>query len=306
MPTRALSRLTQFFHPARRSGKQTSTGFGTRFRLRIETLDDRSAPSSVLELTDPLDLASAGLPATTASETWLFVDPAAPAPAGPAETGPQEQGPQDAGVPDNTAYTNAATGSATGTETGGTVKPDGTKPTNTTVPPNATVIGGPGRITYPDGSIGIVTDRTVAGDADAIRRVAPPGTPVTDGVPDWNRARQIICGPAAGSVGGLIISGHGSGAGVQSSGGGLTPATLDQATVDAIISRLAPGAPIIIVGCGCGGNGNGAQEIADRTGHPVIANTGSMSDGNHGDGNWVRYDPFVGPPAPPAPPPGGP
>lgn len=174
------------------------------------------------------------------------------------------------------------------------VKPSGGVSTGGTPPAGATVIGGPGRIQYPAGGIAVVSDNTVEGDAAAIKKAAPADTRVVDGVSGgWPQVRQEIGKAPAGTVGVLIISGHGMGGGVASSDPtkNLVPRTIDQTTIDAIKSRLAPGAPIIIVGCQCGRNAEQLQDLANRTGHPVIANTGDMSDGNNGSGDWVRYDP---------------
>ena len=167
------------------------------------------------------------------------------------------------------------------------------------VPKGATKIGEPGRIQYPPRSIAIVSDNSIEGDAQAIRRVGGEDTRVFDRVGGgWEQVRGKMEKSSLGRLGifgSLIISGHGLGGGVRASDPtkNLSVSLLlkDVETIEMIKSRLAPGAPIIMAGCSCANNPDALQAVADATGHPVIANTGSMSDGNNGDGIWIQYVP---------------
>lgn len=178
------------------------------------------------------------------------------------------------------------------------VKPSGGTSSDR-VPEGATKIGEPGRILYPRRSIAIVSDNSVEGDAQAIRRVSADDIRVFDRVGGgWEQVRGKIEKSSLGilgTFGSLIISGHGFGGGVSASDPtknlSISLLLKDIDTIEMIKSRLAPGAPIIMAGCGCGNNPEALQALADATGHPVIANTGTMSDGNNGSGIWVRYDP---------------
>ena len=174
------------------------------------------------------------------------------------------------------------------------------KPTQegkTEIDPRATKIGGPGRITYPKGSVVVVSANTPTDVADS-KKVAPPGTPVISGARTWEDVRNAINAQPAGSITALVLSGHGSingGLGRPSEQVYLDVQRLveDPVTIKAIKSQLAPGAPIIISACDQGGReyADQMQRLADVTGHPVIVNTGATQDGNYGQGDWVRYDP---------------
>lgn len=258
-----------------------------RTQLRLEQLDERWMPDA-----EPL-------PGTTI--------PAAEQVATPAESDElptweslwagDDHGTADYGdkpQPDGPAGPAGPAGPTVVAAGGVTITPDG-RVSIWPPPEKGTRISGPGRINLPVGTVVVITDRTADGDAEAIKKVTPDGTPISTGATGWDGVRGALGAQPAGKVTALVISGHGNGTGgVTSSGGGLNPADTDanRATIDAIKSQLAPGAPIIILGCNCGFDVNIAnlQMLADATGHPVIVSTGDCG-GNETNGDWIRIDP---------------
>ncbi|WP_162656534.1 DUF4347 domain-containing protein [Tuwongella immobilis] len=176
----------------------------------------------------------------------------------------------------------------------GTTDPEKVKKAVEPLPKFATKISGPGRFSYPPKSLAIVTDSTAAGDAADIKRVGPADIRVVDQVGGgWPQVRWELAKEPVGTIGALILSGHGDYGGVAAADAknSLVVKTLDPATLQEIKQRLAPGAPIILAGCNCALAPTGLQSLANITGHPVIANTGELSDGNFGTGDWGRFDP---------------
>jgi hypothetical protein len=259
-----------------------------RFRPTLELCADRSAPSTLSDPTGLTDPSNLGITPLGLAPLEGFVNPS---------TLEMREG--------GTAPIYAAATTTVATGVGGvTISPNGTNPSTRydDIPQTQSgqVISGPGRITYPEGSIGIVTDRTMPGDAALIRGVAP-NIELTERAATWMDVALAVSHHFIGDVppiSAIVISGHGNLAGgVASTAGGLLASNLDEYTIGVIQIYTAPGTPIIIVGCACG-RLDAMQEIANATGRPVIANSSSVTDGNLGLGNWLRFDPFVGPPAP--------
>jgi hypothetical protein len=87
----------------------------------------------------------------------------------------------------------------------------------------------------------------------------------------------------------IVINGHGMGA---ATGGDLNGNNLTKAQAAEINRVLAPDGKVIFSGCDAasGDTDQQCQDLADKIGHPVIANTAHVG-GMVGQGDWIQYDP---------------
>ena len=182
----------------------------------------------------------------------------------------------------------------------------GTPPTGAgNKPANGTAISGPGSMPIRPGSVVIIADTAPSGDPAAMRYDAPSGTPIVTGITGWSGVIGAIQDMPDGSITDLNISGHGNGyGGVDSStswenGGGLDGRDLTGGQGDFIRKKLAPGGRVVFYGCGSGGS-KLVGLTADKVGVPAVANTGLVTSGDYGEGDWIRFDPTP----PTTPPPG--
>jgi hypothetical protein len=167
-------------------------------------------------------------------------------------------------------------------------KPVGPAPT----PGQTQVVQGPGDFAIPRGSIIAITDNTARGDSWSLWWAKPSGVTQESGIKSWDDLITYLeANKPPGGYSALVISGHGSGdGGVQASGGALNGANLTAAQAAKIKALLKDGAPVILLAC-CQGNHAETQTMADKLGHPVIANKGDVNHGNTGAGDWVRFNP---------------
>jgi hypothetical protein len=158
-------------------------------------------------------------------------------------------------------------------------------------PVGGTQIAGPGSWPIPSGSIIFITNNTASGDSWWLWWVKPSGVPQIEGVGNWQDVVNGMQNAPAGGYSALVLSGHGNNGGVSTQGGALNSGSLTAAEAAAIAGGLAPGAPIIILGCEQADHGAEMQALATATGHPVIGNTGLINSGNNGTGNWFQWNP---------------
>jgi RHS repeat-associated protein/PAS domain S-box-containing protein len=157
---------------------------------------------------------------------------------------------------------------------------------------NGTVFSGPGRLELPKGGHIFISPHTADWDGLALWWYKPSGMPRTPGITSWQAIVGALQGAPAGSVGGIVISGHGSDTGGVSAGKSRRPIDANTLTEDqaaALTGALAEDAPVIILACGAGQHD--LQPLADKLNRPVIANTGTVNQGNNGNGNWVVWRP---------------
>ena len=153
----------------------------------------------------------------------------------------------------------------------------------------------PNLVKLPSRCIAIITDRTVDGDAGSIQEVAE-GVALLEDCNSWQDADyRIACAcPAGAPFNGLILSGHGSfDGGVKSSGGNLLASNITEGMINSLQTILTPDAPIYILACSQGSHPDQMQQLADETGHPVVANTSCVYGGNKGDGEWNTFYPVA-------------
>jgi hypothetical protein len=156
-----------------------------------------------------------------------------------------------------------------------------------------TIIQGRGRLQFYSNARAFIRNNTAWGDSVAVwwwgglnRR-----SQTTD-VGSWTDVVNGLNG--ANGLNAIYLSGHGCAGGVSCQNGCLNASSLTDAQVTAIQQALGPGGMIVLLGCEIVNGRNyarAAQDLANRLGVPVIGNTGSVSEGNYGDGSWVRFVP---------------
>lgn len=148
-------------------------------------------------------------------------------------------------------------------------------------------------VKLPTHCLAIVTDLTVKGDAEAINAASQDAT-IIEGCRSWQDVNdRMTCICYEEPFNGLIISGHGSVlGGVKASEENLVSSNISEQFIESLDSVLTAEAPILILGCGQGNREEEMQAFADQTGHPVVANTGCIYDGNKGTGDWVTFYPL--------------
>ncbi|MDB5384803.1 MAG: hypothetical protein JWM11_449, partial [Planctomycetaceae bacterium] len=158
--------------------------------------------------------------------------------------------------------------------------------------PSVTVPTGTGtRIPIPKGSLVFVSDSTTSNDASRLWWQAPRGTKIKEGVSSWTDLEENLKAVPDGSLPAVVLSGHGGGAGgiATSDGQHLTFQNMPNSVRDLLNRKLAPDGKLINLGCSQGGCANGMTDLATKIGHPTVGNTGSVSYGNYGEGNWVEF-----------------
>jgi hypothetical protein len=121
----------------------------------------------------------------------------------------------------------------------------------------------------------------------------PAGTVDVNGqrVSNWGDVTSQL--PNDHSLPGIVLDGHGTGAsgGVATAGKPIDYSTLTDAQAKAMANALADGAPVMLASCGQANKDNqkATQRLAKKIGHPVIANTGWVSD--TGQGQWWQFNP---------------
>ena len=132
---------------------------------------------------------------------------------------------------------------------------------------------------------------------------APSGTPIREEITNWDELADYLRTRDDGSVTDIFLSGHGAAdGGVQSGepGGDMDASTLPDRIADLIHQKLVPGGRLVILGCDQATR-PGMQDLADKTGVPVVGNTGTVDSGSNGQGDWVRFNPRPSPVQPQQP-----
>lgn len=161
----------------------------------------------------------------------------------------------------------------------------------------AEVVGLPGtNAPIPEGGTihVFVTDKTVMFDAFNVWWDITGSSVFHKGVGDWDDVSDGFDGVDKDSVDVVVLSGHGTGGGVQSSGGGLVPWQLTPDHIKDIKDHTTKDSVIVICACEQGtgiATTSNIQKLADKLDRPVIVNTGTVNSGTHGNGTWLQFDP---------------
>ncbi len=175
---------------------------GFMFRPRLTEFEGRLTPSTALDnhtYTPPPQNTS---PATTDNDNMGTAPPGDTTNDGMGSADPHDTTNDDMGSGDGTA-------GDPGNGVSGTPPGNNNPPTDNPPPAGSTVIGGPGRLPYPPGSLAVVIQDSAGGDAAAIRRQLSGDSRVADGVTSWEQLCRELAKAPAGSLGSLIFSGHG-------------------------------------------------------------------------------------------------
>ena len=187
----------------------------------------------------------------------------------------------------------------------------GTVGSPTTLPGSTvtgTVVGLPGtNAPIPtSGTVKIfVSDATVENDSWSIWwDLGGTGT-YYDGVKSWSDVRDGLFPLDNGSVDVIVISGHGAGSGgthTNDPNSELDEPSLTESAIEVIKNSASDDAVIVILSCsqGQGPYLNGIQDLSNILGLPIIVNSGSVSSGTNGAGDWIRVDPTITVPTPPS------
>ena len=177
-----------------------------------------------------------------------------------------------------------------------------------------TIIQGPGTtIDFPEGTVVIGTNESVPDDIAIIDSVEGSEIHTHDDISSLDELSEILDSYEDGSIPAIVFVGHGADGGVQLSGNGddLDGDTLTdgdhQDLIDLINDKLEDDATIYIIGCTQFDQDDAEhlQDLADATGHPVVANEGDitidMDEGwwwweddeylFYGHENWVEVTP---------------
>ena len=172
-----------------------------------------------------------------------------------------------------------------------------------------TIIQEPGTtIDFPEGTVIIGTDDSVDNDIAIIDSGEGSEIHTHDGVSSLDELAEILEGYPDDSIPAIVIVGHGTlGGGVSTENGDdIDGETIDDGThqdlIDLINQKLEEDAEICVLGCDqfSEGTADGIQDLANATGHPVVANEDPVTfvdywfwydDYFYGQGHWVEVSP---------------
>jgi len=112
----------------------------------------------------------------------------------------------------------------------------------------------------------------------------------------WKSIERELQKVGDGELDVIHLSSHGAATGderigLQNKNGNLHLSNLPLSTEREIRQKLSTKGRLVISVCRGGRYRDGMQAWADKIGKPVVANTGDVSKGNFGKGNWILFEP---------------